>query len=71
MSVNIIELTGRLTSDQATKFIRQFPPNSEPRQTIESLKQIRHVGDAIALEIFVKTMNFVIKQADDGQQPNQ
>lgn len=50
---NLKELTGNLTSNQAQRFVRSLPPESESRQAIEALKQIRHIGDATALEVFV------------------
>lgn len=56
----LIDISSKLTSDQATKLVRSFPMDSELRQAIEQLKEIRHVGDAIALEVFLKTMMLVM-----------
>jgi hypothetical protein len=57
---DLSDFSGKMTSRQATNLLMQFPPDSDLRQAIESIKQIRHAGDAIALEIFVKTMRLVI-----------
>lgn len=61
----LIDISGQLTSDQARKLVSSLPMESETRQRLESIKRIKHVGDAIALEVLLKLIRF-LDECDNG-----